>query len=442
MRINKWQWSLADSAFLAAGIIYVTFLYLRLHYTGIYMGSFGELRWDWLELGYYMAEAALVGSFADWFAVTAVFEVPWLCKLLPYVASHTAILPRNRDGFVHGCSKMVQQEFLTKKTLLQQRRKLAIVDELLQYLAGEQNKQRVEKYLTEFAEGVLRKLDTVDLSKRLEAKIKTALADVDANVRLHELLKALAAERREAAFYEWLLAKLVELAESQEVRRQVHSAICRQITKQEQEGFVSRIKLWLGKKLDVVNTEDATEAVCRALAATARRLQDDERWRSWLLLQVQRIVSSFYGTQQWQQLVRSLQNRAVSDISLTQALKQLLDNMIEAVCRRQIEEGQQTPILQQAVSQAMNILESDLRNNVDFKNRLEEYLQHFLGLGLLQVQKMLGAIVEHILQSLENARLTEIVRSKVDTDMQRIRLNGTLMGAFLGMILYLLKCAW
>ena len=105
----KKHWTYADSAFLASGAIYLLFLYLRLHYAGLYMGHFGELKWDWLILGYYMAEAALIGSFADWFAVTAVFKVPWICRLLPFMAKHTAILPRSREGFVRGCGQMVQQ---------------------------------------------------------------------------------------------------------------------------------------------------------------------------------------------------------------------------------------------------------------------------------------------------------------------------------------------
>ena len=82
MNSLKKHWTYADSAFLASGAIYLLFLYLRLHYAGLYMGHFGELKWDWLILGYYMAEAALIGSFADWFAVTAVFKVPWICRLL------------------------------------------------------------------------------------------------------------------------------------------------------------------------------------------------------------------------------------------------------------------------------------------------------------------------------------------------------------------------
>ena len=99
------------------------------------------------------------------------------------------------------------------------------------------------------------------------------------------------------------------------------------------EGLWSSLKLWAAKKLDVVNVDDATDAICCALVGTAHRLQDDEQWRSWLYAQLQRVAGSVYGTQAWHELVQSLQNRALHDISLQSALKQLLDNMIKALCR-------------------------------------------------------------------------------------------------------------
>ena len=152
-----------------------------------------------------------------------------------------------------------------------------------------------------------------------------------------------------------------------------------------------------------------------------------------------------YGTQAWRELVQSLQNRALHDISLQSALKQLLDNMIKALCRPFAQEGSaaaQPTILLQAVQETLETIETDLRSDAQFKAKAEAYLQHILGLGLLQAQTMLGDIVERILQAMADERLTEMVRSKVNTDMQRIRLNGTVMGAFLGAVFYLLKCAW
>ena len=95
-----------------------------------------------------------------------------------------------------------------------------------------------------------------------------------------------------------------------------------------------------------------------------------------------------------------------------------------------------------SLSKALETIETDLRSDAQFKAKAEAYLQHILGLGLLQAQTMLGDIVERILQAMADERLTEMVRSKVNTDMQRIRLNGTVMGAFLGAVFYLLKCAW
>lgn len=445
MNSLKKHWTYADSAFLASGAVYLLFLYLRLHYAGLYMGHFGELKWDWLILGYYMAEAALIGSFADWFAVTAVFEVPWICRLLPFMAKHTAILPRNRDAFVRGCSKMVQQEFLTKRTLLLQKKQLVLLDKLLAYLEKPHNKARLQGLLTNFAEGVLHKLDTHALSRQLEGKIKTALADVEANEQLDKLFKALTAQRRDEQCYEWLLQQLVALAESSAIREHVRRELQKQVEKRGSEGLWSSIKLWAAKKLDVVNVEDATDAICRALVGTAHRLQDDEQWRSWLYAQLQRVAGSVYGTQAWRELVQSLQNRALHDISLQSALKQLLDNMIKALCRPLAQEGgavMQPTILLQAVQEALETIETDLRSDAQFKAKAEAYLQHILGLGLLQAQTMLGDIVERILQAMADERLTEMVRSKVNTDMQRIRLNGTVMGAFLGAIFYLLKCAW
>ena len=83
----------ANQAFFASGCLYGVFLYARVNY--VLPFHFGPLEGDWLVLGYYVAEAALVGSFADWFAVNAVFEVPWIARLLPFLAAHTAILPRS-----------------------------------------------------------------------------------------------------------------------------------------------------------------------------------------------------------------------------------------------------------------------------------------------------------------------------------------------------------
>lgn len=54
-----------------------------------------------------IAEAAMVGALADWFAVVALFRrVP-----IPIISRHTAIIPRNKDRIGENLGQFVQENF-------------------------------------------------------------------------------------------------------------------------------------------------------------------------------------------------------------------------------------------------------------------------------------------------------------------------------------------
>lgn len=61
--------------------------------------------WGYLQA---MSEAAMVGGLADWFAVTALFRHP-----LGLPIPHTAIIPRKKDQIGESLGAFVQQNFLT-----------------------------------------------------------------------------------------------------------------------------------------------------------------------------------------------------------------------------------------------------------------------------------------------------------------------------------------
>jgi uncharacterized membrane-anchored protein YjiN (DUF445 family) len=65
----------------------------------------GKGAWGFLQAA---AEAAMVGGLADWFAVTALFRYP-----LGIPIPHTAIIPRKKDQIGASLGLFVQQNFLT-----------------------------------------------------------------------------------------------------------------------------------------------------------------------------------------------------------------------------------------------------------------------------------------------------------------------------------------
>ena len=68
-------------------------------YCFVFIGQFFYGRESWYQPLYWAVQSALIGSVADWFAVTALFRKP---LGFPY---HTALIPRNKDRLINGVIK-------------------------------------------------------------------------------------------------------------------------------------------------------------------------------------------------------------------------------------------------------------------------------------------------------------------------------------------------
>ena len=77
-------------------------------YCFVFIGQFFYGYESWYQPLYWAVQSALIGSVADWFAVTALFRKP---LGFPY---HTALIPRNKDRLINGVIKLVETKMLTK----------------------------------------------------------------------------------------------------------------------------------------------------------------------------------------------------------------------------------------------------------------------------------------------------------------------------------------
>ena len=78
-------------------------------YCFAFVGQFFFGYESWYQPLYWAVQSALIGSVADWFAVTALFRKP---LGFPY---HTALIPRNKDRIINGVIKLVETKMLTKE---------------------------------------------------------------------------------------------------------------------------------------------------------------------------------------------------------------------------------------------------------------------------------------------------------------------------------------
>src|SRR5471030_2698496 len=98
-----------------------------------------------------ITEAAMVGALADWFAVVALFRrVP-----IPFIAAHTAIIPRNKNKIADNLATFVQEKFLDTASLAALIRKNDPAQTIADWLASPANAHRLGGQILQMMRGFL-----------------------------------------------------------------------------------------------------------------------------------------------------------------------------------------------------------------------------------------------------------------------------------------------
>ena len=107
------------------------------------------------------AEGGMVGALADWFAVTALFRHP-----LGIPIPHTAIIPNRKDEIGRTLGEFVETEFLRGDVVRTKLEETAIAARLGEWLSVPEHAERVGAEGSLMAAGILRALSDDDVQRR------------------------------------------------------------------------------------------------------------------------------------------------------------------------------------------------------------------------------------------------------------------------------------
>jgi uncharacterized membrane-anchored protein YjiN (DUF445 family) len=120
------------------------------------------------------AEAAMVGALADWFAVTALFRHP-----LGLPIPHTAIIPKRKDQIGRSLGEFVQGNFLTREVLAERLAAVHVGQRVGGWLAVPEHAARASALAGDAVHGVLEVLDDRDVQDALGGMVERRLRRVE-----------------------------------------------------------------------------------------------------------------------------------------------------------------------------------------------------------------------------------------------------------------------
>jgi uncharacterized membrane-anchored protein YjiN (DUF445 family) len=119
-------------------------------------------RYPWLQYVRAAAEGGMVGALADWFAVTALFRRPMGLPI-----PHTAIIPTRKDEIGRSLGEFVETNFLSGDVVRARLETAAIAVRLGEWLSEPAHAERVAAEGSAMVSGVLRALSDDDVQEVL-----------------------------------------------------------------------------------------------------------------------------------------------------------------------------------------------------------------------------------------------------------------------------------
>jgi uncharacterized membrane-anchored protein YjiN (DUF445 family) len=163
------------------------------------------------------AEAGVVGGLADWFAVTALFRHP-----LGLPIPHTALIPRKKDQLGASLSRFVRENFLQPQTVRDRVTAAQPGLALGRYLADENHQQRVTAEAASLAEAALDSVSDADVQLLVRNTLFQHATQTAWSPPLGRALQAVVEDRNHTglvdvlfrSIHDWLLANRTDIVDT------------------------------------------------------------------------------------------------------------------------------------------------------------------------------------------------------------------------------------
>lgn len=151
----------------ATGLLVLTVLI----FIATHLFTNGRGLWGFVQAA---SEAGVVGGVADWFAVTALFRHP-----LGIPIPHTAIIPRGKDAFGRGLGEFVAENFLNAELLTERLEEIDPADRLATWLIRPHNADIVARNVAGIIAGVVEALGDEEVQEGMRSAIEDRIRTVE-----------------------------------------------------------------------------------------------------------------------------------------------------------------------------------------------------------------------------------------------------------------------
>ena len=373
-----------------------------------------------------ISEAAMVGALADWFAVVALFRrIP-----LPFVSRHTAIIPRNKDRIADNLGYFVQEKFLDTPSLVALIRRYEPALMLGNWFSQPENARRVGQHLLQVMSGFLELTDDARIQRLLRRAVHKAIDKVDLTQTSAMMLEGLTRDNRHQKLLDSLISQLIALLQRDSSR----AFIARQIVHWLETEHPLKAKIlpteWLG--------EHSAELVSDAVNSLLDDISHDRahQIRHAFDRATFKLIDKHKHDPEMAVRAESMKNYLKEDEAFNRYLGELWADLRQWV---KTDINADDSRVKQRIASAGQWFGETLVADSALRASLNGHLEQAAYKVAPEFATFLTRHISDTVKSWDARDMSQQIELNIGKDLQFIRINGTLVGGSIGLVLYLLS---
>ncbi len=360
------------------------------------------------------AEAGMVGALADWFAVVALFRHP-----LGIPIPHTDIIESSKKKIGSNLGNFVTDNFLNASIIRPRLKQFNISARLGQWLLIDKNRSRIAAELIRIAKEALAKLDDADITAIINKQAAALIKKIPTNKLVGEgLTKVVQSNMHQ----DWISTLTTYLRDFLEQNRE----LVKEKVKDESHFLIPGF-------VDSMIAEKITNGGIRYMDEITNDLHHPVRKK--ITIKLEEIAVDIQHKEEWVARLENLKNEWLSPKHLEE-----YSTMIWLYIRKKITDDLSEPSsgIAAYLDKILKDIGESLTTDPKRQQRIDQFVQVQAFKLIMKYRKEAGEMISQTVANWPSRQLSEKLELEVGKDLQFIRINGTLVGGMVGLIIYTL----
>ena len=366
--------------------------------------------------------AAIIGGLADWFAVTAIFRKPL------GISYRTAVLPRNRQRIINEIIEFTGRDLLNPENIMKIVHQYDMAKMFIMYLEEHEGKEKVKRVINQLVCAIFSELDTVELGQTIENVVKSALKEFHLAPILIAIMQESIHNKYGNEAMDFFFNECDTLLGDEKTHKLLVSSMAAMKDNYEKNSTGRKM---VGFVLDL-SPERLAQIVEKELGVYIRDLKNKEhpvrlKLQTWLSQQICDLGANL----EYQAKISKLEKQIIQDnFQVARKITDYIDGKIKQ------EQTEISSVWGNSIDHLIDEQINQFKVNQRLQKLVDQKIKLNLNLFICEQHSVITQLIQDRLNELSDTALVELVETKIADDLQMIRINGSLVGAIVGMVLY------